>query len=98
MTSRGKFERYAAREACMRRYAPGERGIREDCRIEFWRSAVRIAGDKPANTKAHISMLSRVIAGLLIFAAGAGGAWYFKSIVSISQVPAATASSTRGAN
>lgn len=43
-------------------------------------------------------MLSRVIVGLLIFAAGAAGAWYFKSIVSISQVPAATASSTRGGN
>lgn len=43
-------------------------------------------------------MLSRVIVGLLIFAAGAGAAWYFKSIVSISQVPAATASSTRGGN
>ena len=41
-------------------------------------------------------MLSRVIVGLLIFAAGAGAAWYFKSIVSISQVPTATASSTRG--
>jgi len=41
-------------------------------------------------------MLSRVIVALLIFAAGAGAAWYFKSIVSISQVPAATASSTRG--
>jgi membrane fusion protein (multidrug efflux system) len=43
-------------------------------------------------------MLSRVIVGLLIFAAGAGAAWYFKSIVSISQVPTATASSTRGGN
>lgn len=41
-------------------------------------------------------MLSRVIVGLLIFAAGAAGAWYFKSIVSISQVPSATASNTRG--
>jgi membrane fusion protein (multidrug efflux system) len=43
-------------------------------------------------------MLSRVIVGLLIFAAGAGAAWYFKSIVSISQLPTATASSTRGGN
>lgn len=43
-------------------------------------------------------MLSRVIVGLLIFAAGAAGAWYFKSIVSISQVPSATASNPRGGN
>ncbi len=43
-------------------------------------------------------MLSRVIVGLLIFAAGAGAAWYFKSILSISQLPTATASSTRGGN
>lgn len=43
-------------------------------------------------------MVSRVIVGLLIFAAGAGAAWYFKSIISISEVPSATASSTRGAN
>jgi membrane fusion protein (multidrug efflux system) len=48
--------------------------------------------------KADIDMLSRVIVGLLIFAAGAGAAWYFQSIVSISQVPTATASSTRGGN
>lgn len=41
-------------------------------------------------------MLSRVIVGLLIFAAGAGGAWYFKSIVSMSEVPSATASNNRG--
>lgn len=41
-------------------------------------------------------MLSRVIVGLLIFAAGAAGAWYFKSIVAISEVPSATASSNRG--
>ena len=41
-------------------------------------------------------MLSRVIVGLLIFAAGAGGAWYFKSIVSITEVPSATATANRG--
>jgi membrane fusion protein (multidrug efflux system) len=52
----------------------------------------------PARLKAHISMVSRVIVGFLIFAAGAGAAWYFKSIVSISEVPSATASSTRGGN
>jgi membrane fusion protein (multidrug efflux system) len=48
--------------------------------------------------KAHISMLSRVIVGFLIFAAGAGAAWYFKSIVSLSEVSTATASNTRGSS
>lgn len=43
-------------------------------------------------------MVSRVLVGLLIFAAGAGAAWYFKSIVSISELPTATASNTRGGN
>jgi membrane fusion protein, multidrug efflux system len=42
-------------------------------------------------------MLSRVIVALLIFAAGAGAAWYFKSIVSI-EVPSATASNSRGSS
>ena len=41
-------------------------------------------------------MLSRVLVGLLIFAAGAGGAWYFKSIISVTEVPTATATANRG--
>ncbi len=41
-------------------------------------------------------MLSRVLVGLLIFAAGVGATWYYKSIVSISELPSATASNPRG--
>lgn len=41
-------------------------------------------------------MLSRIIAALLLFAAGAGAAWYYKDIVGAAQVSPATASAPRG--
>ena len=41
-------------------------------------------------------MLSRVLVGLMIFAAGAAGAWFFQNFISTSETPAASASANRG--
>jgi len=41
-------------------------------------------------------MLSRIIIAVLLFTAGAGAAWYYKSLVSVSQVAPATASAPQG--
>jgi membrane fusion protein (multidrug efflux system) len=41
-------------------------------------------------------MLSRIIVAVLLFTAGAGATWYYKSLVSVSQVAPATASAPQG--
>ncbi|HEY4135248.1 MAG TPA: efflux RND transporter periplasmic adaptor subunit [Alphaproteobacteria bacterium] len=41
-------------------------------------------------------MLNRIVIAVLLFAAGAGTAWYYKSIVAVSQVSPATASAPEG--
>lgn len=43
-------------------------------------------------------MLSRIIVAVLLFAAGAGAAWYYKDIVGAAKVAPATASAPQGGN